>query len=91
MTMHDVHFIPGEFETLIEVICSIESESEQQIVARNRVRTSEGFVHGYTVSVSNDGVVYEEGKDLFIYDSECQIPYVVENETQFSLKVPTFL
>ena len=39
---------------------------------RSTLTTTDEFIRGYTVSISNDGgTTFSEGQDLFIYDSNC--------------------
>ena len=62
--------VKAQFDTFLEVICPLESQRRKRSVSDDE----HTFVYGYTIHVSNNGVLYGDGKDIYIYNSECQQP-----------------
>lgn len=83
------HTVKGTAETLVEAFCPV----KQQHVSRKR-RSSESeyslddFVHGYKVSVSNDGTSFSNRTlDVYVFDSTCQAYTNDSMGMKFNLKV----
>ena len=75
------HHIKAELETMIEAVCPL-----NQFRSRRSLQDP-SFVTGYTISVSNDGSNYEDGKELFVFNSTCQEMRNDSNTLTFVLKV----
>ena len=73
-TEHDEIAVAAEFDSFIEVKCPIPRKQKKRSLP-----TETSFVYGYTVYVSNDGTHYGDGKDIYIYNSECQFPVLTDD------------
>lgn len=81
------YIVPAEFDSLIGISCPLKHirQKRQTDVSQNR------FVLGYTVYVSNDGILYGDGQDIYLYNSECQLPEVKAGNILFKLSVCTLV
>lgn len=78
--------IYGIADSLVEAMCPLNQLRRKRAATKDY---QEEFVHGYQVSVSNDGVNFSNNtEDIYIFDSTCQS---WNNQSgvgmQFSLKV----
>ncbi|XP_053391979.1 uncharacterized protein LOC128554696, partial [Mercenaria mercenaria] len=63
----------GTAETLVEAMCPIEHLSTSRRRRSNSGQPPSDFVHGYEVSVSNDGTNFGNNTlDVYVFDSTCQ-------------------
>ena len=69
--------------TLSSVICPLPLVERD---ARKRELTSD-FIHGFDLSLSNDGANFGSQKSMLVFNSTCQTPSVVDGKTIFELKV----
>ena len=74
--------VAAEFDSFIEVKCPIPTER-----TKRSLENENGFVYGYTVYVSNDGRHYGDGKDIYVYNSECHSPVWNDEHVDFVMKV----
>ena len=71
--------LPGEFETLYEMFCPVNS-SAQYFNTNAQDTLEQPALLGYSIAVSNNGFVFGEELDMYLYISECLVP----NDTSIS-------
>ena len=73
--------LPGESETLYEMFCPVNS-SAHYFNTNAQDNLEQAALLGYSISVSNNGLVFGEELDMYLYNSECLVPW--SNDTSIS-------
>ncbi|KAL3872406.1 hypothetical protein ACJMK2_040333 [Sinanodonta woodiana] len=85
-TFDRTDYVPAEHETLFEVVCPVQKTRRKKRSLPKNIQASDRFVIGYTISVSNDGLNYGKDFDLYMYNSECQLPENTSTTITFKLQ-----
>ncbi|KAL3871220.1 hypothetical protein ACJMK2_039228 [Sinanodonta woodiana] len=85
-TFEKTDYVPAEHETLFEVVCPVQKTRRKKRFLPKNIQASDRFVIGYTISVSNDGLNYGKDFDLYMYNSECQLPENISTTITFGLQ-----